>query len=138
MMKKHWILGVGLIMMLCSCGQPDTKEYLKEVIEKMESIQSVEYRSRHIVWEPYVADPLYDVVYTHHEYANPTDTAFGSSYVDFDEEMRFDGGYDGKVKMIVYHDHKEVLIDDFTVDPLPWRLVGSFFNTTKSILQYAI
>ena len=84
MMKKHWILGVGLVMMLCSCGQPDTKEYLKEVIEKMESIQSVEYRSRHIVWEPYVADPLYDVVYTHHEYANPTDTAFGSSYVDFD------------------------------------------------------
>ena len=138
MMKKHWILGVGLVMMLCSCGQPDTKEYLKEVIEKMESIQSVEYRSRHIVWEPYVADPLYDVVYTHHEYANPTDTAFGSCCVKFDEEMRFDGGYDGKVKMIVYHDHKEVLIDDFTVDPLPWRLVGSFFNTTKSILQYAI
>ena len=137
-MKKHWILGLGLVMMLCSCGQPDTKEYLKEVIEKMESIQSVEYRSRHIAWEPYVADPLYDVVYTHHEYANPTDTAFGSSYVDFDEEMRFDGGYDGKVKMIVYNDQKGVMIDDFSTNRLPFRTVSSFFNKVKSILVYAI
>ena len=138
MIKKHWILGLGLVMMLCSCGQPDTKEYLKEVIEKMESIQSVEYRSRHIAWEPYVADPIYDVIYTHHEYANPADTAFGSSYVDFDDAERFDGGYDGKVKMIVYHDHKEVLIDDFTAEPMSFRPVGSFFNETKNILQYAL
>ena len=138
MMKKHWILGVGLVMMLCSCGQPDTKEYLKEVIEKMESIQSVEYRGRHITWGPYVADPIYDVVYTHHEYANPADTAFGSCYVDFDEEMRFDGGYDGKVKMIVYNDQKGVMIDDFSTNRLPFRTVSSFFNKVKSILVYAI
>ena len=138
MMKKHWIIGLGFVMMFCSCDQPDTKAYLKKVIENLESIESVEYQCRHIAWEPYVADPMYDLVYTWQEYANPADTAYGSSYIKFDKEGRFQGGYDGKVKMIVYQEQKGVLIDDFTADPLPWRLVGSFFNTAKSILQYAI
>ena len=61
MMKKHWIIGLGFVMMFCSCDQPDTKAYLKKVIENLESIESVEYQCRHIAWEPYVADPMYDL-----------------------------------------------------------------------------
>ena len=103
-MKKHWILGVGLVMMLCSCGQPDTKEYLKEVIEKMESIQSVEYQERCITWSPYDEKPLFDYTHVIHEYTNPADTTFGSSYVCLlsNEDMLFYGGYDGNAKMTVY------------------------------------
>ena len=140
MMKKHWILGVGLVMMLCSCGQPDTKEYLKEVIEKMEGIQSVEYQERCITWSPYDEKPLFENTHVIHEYTNPADTTFGSSYVCFlsKEDMLFYGGYDGNVKMTVYPEKKGVMIDDFSTDRLPFRTVSSFFNNVKSILKYAI
>lgn len=104
MKKNIWTLGMGLAILLSSCGQPDTETYLKKVIEKMETIQSVEFQCRHIAWDSYAEDPIYDLIYVHHEYSNPADTAFGSSYVWFvpDEGMRFEGGYDGNVKMTVY------------------------------------
>ena len=79
MKKNIWTLGMGLAMMLSSCGQPDTETYLKKVIEKMESIQSVEFQCRHIAWYPYADDPIYDLIYVHHEYSNPADTAFGGA-----------------------------------------------------------
>ena len=140
MKKNIWTLGMGLAMMLSSCGQPDTQTYLKKVIEKMENIQSVEFQCRHIAWDPYSEDPVYDKIYVHHEYSNPADTAFGSSYVWFvpDEGMRFEGGYDGNVKMTVYAEHKGVMIDDFSTNEHPFRLVGTFFNNVKNILNYAL
>ena len=140
MMKKHWIIGVGLVMMFCSCGQPDTKAYLKKVIENLERIESVEYQCRHIYWNGYSKEPMYDMVLLRHEYTNPKDTAFGSSYVELypKEGMRFYSGYDGNVKMTVYEEHKGVMIDDFTAEPMNFRPVNSFFNCTKNILKYAI
>lgn len=141
MMKRHWILGLGLAMTFCSCGQPDTKAYLKKVIEKLESIEAVEYHGRLTAWNPYDENPVYDLVYVHHEYDNPADTAVGVSYAWFNlkEGMRFEGGYDGKVRMIVYDEHKELLVDDFSSNRSPYRPVNPpFFNMTKNILQYAI
>ena len=140
MMKRHWIIGLGLMIMLCSCNQPDTKAYLKKVIEKLESIESVEYHCRHIYWNGYSTDPMYDVTGLCHEYANPKDTIFGSSYAEFipEEGMRFDGGYDGDIKMTVYEEDKDIMIDDFTAEPMDFRPVNSFFNCTKNILKYVI
>ena len=43
MKKNIWTLGMGLAILLSSCGQPDTQTYMKKVIEKMETIQSVEF-----------------------------------------------------------------------------------------------
>lgn len=141
MMKKtHWILGMALAMTLNSCAQPDTKAYLKKVIEKLEDIKSVEYHEKSTTWSPYEDEPLFGRTITVHEYVNPTDTAFGSCFVNFvpEENMRFDGGYDGNVKMTIYADKKEVMIDDFSTNRLPFRTVRSFFNNVKSILKYAI
>lgn len=140
MMKKHWIIGLELVMMFCSCGQPDTKAYLKKVIENLESIESVEYQCRHIYWNGYVKEPIYDVIELCHEYANPKDTIFGSCYAEFipEEGMRFDSGYDGNVKMTVYEEDKDVMIDDFTAEPMDFRPVNTFFNCTKNIFKYII
>ena len=139
-MKKHWIIGLGLMIMLCSCNQPDTKAYLEKVIEKLENIESVEYHCRHIYWNGYSTDPIYDVIELCHEYANPKDTIFGSCYAEFipEEGMRFDSGYDGNVKMTVYEEEKDVMIDDFTAQPMDFRPVNSFFNCTKNIFNYPL
>ena len=140
MIHKCWIIGLSLAIMLGSCGQQDTKEYLKKVIENVESIQSAEFQCRRIAWNPYEDEPISDVIKVHHEYVNPKDTFYGSSYAVFshNEDMHFEGGYDGNVKMVVYKEHKGIMIDDFSTNNLPFRTVGSFFNDIKSILQYSI
>ena len=93
MIKKHWIIGLGVVIMFCSCDQPNTKAYLKKVIENLESINSVEYHGRLKAWNPYNENPVYDIVYVHHEYDNPADTVVGVSYAWFvpSEGMRFEG-----------------------------------------------
>ena len=111
------------------------------VIENIESIKSVEYQGQLKAWNPYDENPVYDVVYVHHEYDNPIDTIVGVSYAWFvpSEGMRFEGGYDGKIRMIVYDEHKGLLVDDFSSNRFPYRPVNPpFFNMTKNILQYAI
>ena len=50
--------------------------------------------------------------------------------------MRFDSGYDGNVKMTVYEEEKDVMIDDFTAEPMDFRPVNTFFNCTKNIFKY--
>lgn len=140
-MKKHWILSVVVAIIGCSCNQQDTNSYLKEVIKNMETIQSAKYHCRKITWNPDVKDPLFEHTQVCHEYDNPADTTIGACYVLFnpDENMCFDGGYNGKVKLVVYPEHKGIIEDDFTARPLPFRLAGSpFFNNTRNILQYAI
>ena len=141
MKYKLWTIGLVLAMLLNSCGQPDTKTYLKKVIENIKSINSVEYHGRLKAWNPYDENPVYDIVYVHHEYDNPADTVVGVSYAWFvpSEGMRFEGGYDGKIRMIVYDEHKGLLVDDFSSNRFPYRPVNPpFFNMTKNILQYAI
>ena len=143
MTKKHWISGIAFVMMLCGCSQPDANLYLKKVIEKLEGIKTAEYHARSIAWNPYDENPIYDLMYVHHEYDNPADTVVGVSYAWFmpNEGMRFEGGYDGKVRMLVYEEHKGILIDDFSSadSPQPYRLVSPpFFNMTRNILQYAL
>lgn len=139
-MKRNLILGWVLMSVLASCARMDTKEYLRGVIEKMETIESVEYQCHVISWTPYEENPAFEVMRVCHEYANPVDTAFGASYVWFDpkDDMRIGGGYDGKVRMLVYPERKEIAIDDFSTNKLPFRQVGSFFNNVKSILRYAV
>lgn len=140
-MKRHWILSTAIALIGYSCIQQDTHSYLKEVLENMESIQSAKYYSHSITWSPDDKDPLFENVRVYHEYNNPEDTTIGASYAIFmpEENMRFNGGYNGKVKLVVYPEHKGIIEDDFTARPLPFRLANSpFFNNTRNILQYAI
>ena len=140
-MKTQVFLLTALLFTLCSCSQTDSTTYLKEVIQKLETIQSASYECRSTSWSPYSQDPIgiYHKVY--HEYHNPKDTTIGACYARFipNEDMRFDGGYNGKVKLVVYPEHKGIMEDDFTARPLSFRNAHSpFFNNTRNILQYAL
>ena len=140
MVKNIGTLGMGFVMMLSSCEQLDTSEYLNKVIDKIENIHTVEYHGRLICWNSYDNNPLYDLVYLHHEYDNPADTIVGVSYAWFvpSEGMRFEGGYDGKVRMLVYDEHKGIMVDDFSTNRSYRPVNPPFFNMTKNILKYAI
>ena len=140
-MKRHWIILAASVVLTCSCGQPDTDTYLKKVIKKMETIQSATYTCRATTWSPTDDEPLFSNTYFYQEYNNPADTTIGASFASFkpEENMRFEGGYDGKVRISTYHDKKGVIEDDFTERKLPFRPVNPpFFNYTRNILQYAV
>ncbi|MBQ8888663.1 MAG: TlpA family protein disulfide reductase [Bacteroidaceae bacterium] len=140
-MKKHWIPLTLLTILCSSCNQLDANSYLKKVIAQLETIQSASYHCRQMSWEPKVKEPIVDAVYVHHEYKNPEDTIIGASYVSFNpnNNMSFEGGYNGKVKLIVYREQKGVVEDDFTARPLPFRPINTpFFNKVQNMLQYAI
>lgn len=140
-MKIHWILSTAIALIGCSCSQQDTNSYLKEVIKNMESIQSAKYHSRSTTWSPDDKEPLFENVRVYHEYNNPKDTTIGACYAIFmpEDNMRFDGGYNGEVKLTVYKEQKGIIEDDFTTRPLPFRLAHSpFFNNIRNILKYTI
>lgn len=140
-MKKHGILGIALAIICSSCNQPDMHTYLKKVIKQLETIQSASYYSKLTVWQPGEKEPVGTKTIFKHEYDNPKDTTIGACYALFlpEENMRFDGGYNGLVSLSVYPEHKGVVEDNFTARPLPFRPIGSpFYNNTRNILQYAL
>lgn len=126
-------------MLLAGCGPQNTGAYLKEVVANLEKIESASYRLKEVNWSPYEDKPLFESLGFMHEYDNPADTAIGSCFVSFDKDMRFDGAYNGHVKLTVYHEQKGVLEDDFETNTLPFRVTGTpFYHSAKAILQYAL
>lgn len=132
---KTLLLGITIV----SCQPADTKDYLKEVIANLETIESASYRIEACHWFPGESTPKDFPPYHVQEYHNPADTTIGASFVRLDPQnnMRFESGYNGKVYLSTFHDKKGVVEDDFTYRKLPFRpIAGPFFNYTRNILQY--
>ncbi|WP_455635540.1 TlpA family protein disulfide reductase [Parabacteroides sp.] len=143
------LLGTGLyILLLCvSCveqkGKPSdgTKAYLKKVWEKVGKIQSASYYEDVKSWEPGDTIPTVDTRLFFKEYVNPSDTTIGSSYVSLEgsDTTLLEYGYNGEVKVTTYHEHKGIVIDDFTRRNSSYRPVSPpFFNYTQSIIGYIL
>lgn len=149
MVKQIRMAGVLLlVLILCppAAGQKNkldinTAEYLKKVWEKLDKVSSATYYADNKAWEPGDTIPKSAERLYYKEYSNPQDTTIGSSFVVLNETdtTKLEFGYNGDVKVVTYHDDKEVIIDDFTKRNLPFRLVGPpFFNYTKSIVDYIL
>ncbi|MCD8166111.1 MAG: TlpA family protein disulfide reductase [Bacteroides sp.] len=122
-------------------NDPTNEEYLRKVLSNLEKIESASYYTLSEAWQPGDSIPVYATRHFTQEYKNPKDTTIGASYVTFncEDTTLFDLGYNGDIKATTYHEHKGVMIDDFTTRDLPFRLLTPpFFNYTKSILNYIL
>lgn len=141
MKTQNLLMAAFCILISVSCGPRTDKEYLSDVLQKMNKVESVSYKVVRQAWLPGEKDPVYTITSEVYEHINPQDTAIGSSFVEF-QDNAFRGVYDGKVASYVYEEEGEKWIreDDFTTkSPLPFRMVmPEFFYYTQSILKYAI
>lgn len=141
MKTQNLLMAAFCILISVSCGPRTDKEYLSDVLQKMNKVESVSYKVVRQAWLPGEKDPVYTITSEVYEHINPQDTAIGSSFVEF-QDNAFRGVYDGKVSSYVYEEEGEKWIreDDFTTkSPLPFRMVmPEFFYYTQSILKYAI
>ena len=130
-----------LIVAMTSCVDKMQDDVLKKVLGNLEKIESASYTSIIEVWQHGDTVALSTYCRLVDEYNNPADTTIGASFVlfDCDDPDTISLGYDGKVKVITYKEHRGILIDDFTTRSLPFRLVTPpFFNHAKNIIQYAL
>ena len=128
------IVGVG-------CQEKSTNDYLKTVLANIEKIESASYFLTSEKWEhgDTVPNRIYNRFYK--EYNNPADTTIGASMVVLDgkDTTKLIFCYDGEIRATVNEEEKEIVIDDFTIMRLPFRMIDSpFFNKTKNIIQYIL
>jgi peroxiredoxin len=143
-MKKYSLLTFALLLTLLpgSCQRETNQQaYLKKVIDNLENIESAYYQTVNESWNP--GDTIAAAVQRRFvkEYHNPSDTTIGAAFVvlDPEEHTQLQFAYDGHMRAMVYHEHHGIVIDDFTIRPLPFRPVSPpFFNYTRNILQYAL
>lgn len=127
-----------LLMCLLTGGTLQAQEYLREVLNKLESIRSASYQEERLSYLPYESKPKASYTYQVHEYRNPNDTTIGSSFVEWmkGEEIAY-CIYDGQILAYIDQEPKEVEINDFSMYPFPCRPVSApFFNYTESLLRY--
>lgn len=127
-----------LLMCLLTGGTLQAQEYLREVLNKLESIRSASYQEERLSYLPYESKPRASYTYQVHEYRNPNDTTIGSSFVEWTkgEEIAY-CIYDGQILAYIDQEPKEVEINDFSMYPFPYRPVSApFFNYTESLLRY--
>ena len=127
-----------LLMCLLTGGTLQAQEYLREVLNKLESIRSASYQEERLSYLPYESKPRASYTYQVHEYRNPNDTTIGSSFVEWmkGEEIAY-CIYDGQILAYIDQEPKEVEINDFSMYPFPYRPVSApFFNYTESLLRY--
>lgn len=143
--KLKFISFLLLLIMMISCSDhknPDA--YLHKALENLEQIESAKYNALHEAWDPGDTTAVYRGCELTKEYNNPMDSTIGASYVsvDCDDTTHLNFGYDGNIRVVMYHEHKGMIIDDFSSEAskrLPHRIVSPpFFNYTKSIIQYML
>lgn len=127
------------ILPLVGNAQEGAKEYLKEVLANLNKIKSATYLCQYENWQPGDTLPLsvYQILYQ--EIDNPEDTAVGCVYIHTDpaQSGQIEFAYDGNQKYKFFHKNKEVIVDDFTFRPSPFRPMDPpFFNFCKNILAY--
>ena len=143
MKTKHLLIAFfagGLA--LVSCKSRTDKEYLSDVVQNMNKVESVSYKAVQKVWLPGEKEPNKTRPFECYEHSNPQDTVIGSSYVEIHKDG-YRSVYDGKIAAYTSVDDegkKWMRVDDFTTrGPLPFRMVMTpFFYYTQSILKYAI
>lgn len=142
MIKKLIIsLAVLIVLLSASREKSTSKDYLKNVLEKLNKIESASYISEREQWFP--GDTAASRIFHQfiQEYKNPSDTTIGAKYVMLDSLTKTNAEfcYDGQMRAVFYRDEKEIIIDSFTVRPLPFRpLNPPFYNYTASIINYAL
>ena len=127
-----------LLMCLLTGGTLQAQEYLREVLDKLESIRSASYQEERLSYLPYESKPRASYTYQVHEYRNPNDTTIGSSFVEWTKGEKIAHRiYDGRIQAYIDQEPKEVEINDFSMYPFPYRPVSApFFNYTESLLRY--
>ncbi|MCZ2585310.1 TlpA family protein disulfide reductase [Bacteroides fragilis] len=135
------VISFLLVMNVCGKNDVDMRTYLKKVLGNLGKIESASYHEQSQSWQPGDTVAITNFHRFIKEYTNPFDSTIGASYVCLDakDTTRFEFGYDGNVRMISYHEHKGIMIDDFTTRSLPFRLVAPpFFCYTRNIIGYAL
>lgn len=123
------VISFLLVMNVCGKNDVDMRTYLKKVLGNLGKIESASYHEQSQSWQPGDTVAITNFHRFIKEYTNPSDSTIGASYVCLDakDTTRFEFGYDGNVRMISYHEHKGIMIDDFTTRSLPFRLVAPPF-----------
>ena len=135
------VISFLLVMNVCGKNDVDMRTYLKKVLSNLDKVESASYHEQSQSWQPGDTTAITNSFRFIKEYTNPSDSTIGASYVALNakDTTRFEFGYDGKVKMISFHEHKGIMIDDFTARKLPFRLVGPpFFCYSRNIIGYAL
>ncbi|MCM0383642.1 TlpA family protein disulfide reductase [Bacteroides fragilis] len=135
------VISFLLVMNVCGKNDVDMRTYLKKVLSNLDKVESASYHEQSQSWQPGDTTAITNSFRFIKEYTNPSDSTIGASYVALNakDTTRFEFGYDGKVKMISFHEHKGIMIDDFTIRKLPFRLVGPpFFCYSRNIIGYAL
>lgn len=135
------VISFLLVMNVCGKNDVDMRTYLKKVLSNLDKVESASYHEQSQSWQPGDTTAITNSFRFIKEYTNPSDSTIGASYVALNakDTTRFEFGYDGKVKMISFHEHKGIIIDDFTTRKLPFRLVGPpFFCYSRNIIGYAL
>lgn len=141
-MNKIIIASCLTILVLNSCVENYTStDYLKQVVKKMEKIESATFWVQAENWNP--GDTAASRVNNHYveSYRNPSDSAIGSSWAVFEteEKSHLQFAYDGKIRTPIYDDAKVIVIDSFKVRKLPFRPVTPpFFNYTENIIKFIL
>ena len=138
LMKTHIYIYISILFMLMfsACGKKTDREYLSEVLENMNKVNSVKYHCVLKSWEPGDNEPVYDEQREIYEHVNPEDSAIGYSYIiASDKEFKHPlSVYDGTVQSYIEEKEKEIVIDDFTRKmPVPFRIIYAL-NTNDSIV----
>jgi len=141
-MKSHLVSICCLLLLMTGCNETkDPQVYLKDVLCKLEKIESASYHEIKEAWTPGDTVAAFVVDRLVKEYTNPADTTIGASYVevDYEDPSRLEFAYDGTIRVITYHEHNGLIVDDFSTNTLPFRLVSPpFFNYAKSIIRYML
>ena len=135
------VISFLLVMNVCGKNDVDMRTYLKKVLSNLDKVESASYHEQSQSWQPGDTTAITNSFRFIKEYTNPSDSTIGASYVALNakDTTRFEFGYDVKVKMISFHEHKGIMIDDFTTRKLPFRLVGPpFFCYSRNIIGYAL
>jgi len=141
-MKKTIIYLSLTVLMLSSCVENYTStNYLKGVLNKLESIESATFWAESQSWNP--GDTTAASVSNQYfeSYRNSLDTTLGSSWAIFetDQKKHLVHAYDGKMLARRYDSVKEMIIDSFKVRKLPFRPVATpFYNYTENIIRYVL
>lgn len=130
-----------LFVIFIGCTDNQTPEsYLQKVLDNLERVESATYVVFNEGWRPGEKNPIHSKYSYIEEYNNPADTVIGGAYVRLNQEKtQLEFTYDGNIRVLTYHDKKGLVVDDFSNNPYPIRLVSPpFFNYTKSIIRYIL
>ncbi len=113
-MKTHFYIYISILFMIMfsACGKKTDREYLSEVLENMNKVNSVKYHCVIKAWEPGDNEPVYNEHREIYEHVNPEDSAIGYSYIiASDKEFkhpRVIKAWEPGDNEPVYNEHREI------------------------------